>query len=402
MLEAIRTVQGALDLNGALEAVLDGAARIAEYDAAAIYLLDSASRLQRSIIRGAPTVPAGIDRPRDAVGAVERAVVTARGQLVDQLDAQQAGAGDERQARALIVPIVGRHQLVIGLLTLESAAARYTPECESALSIFASGVAASIEALLPDQLIEKRRVESELMVARRVMHDLLPHGAPSLGGLEIAALNQPSYEVGGDYYEFIPLGDDRWGIAIADVVGKGVAAALLVAAMRASLSSLAGHELALRAIMRRANRFFHDSVAEGRYVTLFYAVMDVPARRLIYVNAGHLPPIVARNSGRLEFLEEGGFPLGLFEEPRYYEGFLTLQDGDVLALYTDGITDAMDAEEDLFGRERLADVVLRNRHARAAAISTAVFEEVRRFSGGRVADDETLVVLKAIPRGRRS
>jgi sigma-B regulation protein RsbU (phosphoserine phosphatase) len=158
--------------------------------------------------------------------------------------------------------------------------------------------------------------DHELAVARRVMAELLPQRAPALPGFDVAGAHETSREVGGDYYEFIPLGDDRWGIAIADVVGKGVAAALLVAAVRASLFALVSHELAQRAILRRANRFFHESVEAGKFVTLFYAVLDVASRRLIYVNAGHVPPVILRQNGEIELMEEGGVPLGLFEDPR--------------------------------------------------------------------------------------
>ena len=213
---------------------------------------------------------------------------------------------------------------------------------------------------------------------------------------EIAAVNQASYEVGGDYYEFIPLGDGRWGVVIADVVGKGIAAALLVSATRASLASLASLDLALRAILRKANRFFHESVEEGKYVTLFYAVLDVPAKRLIYVNAGHLPPIVLRREGRVELLQEGGVPLGLFDEPRYSEGFATLKTGDLLALYTDGITEASNAADEPYGESRLIEVLENNRSAPAATICARVMNDVRAFGGATAAsDDRTLVILRA-------
>jgi sigma-B regulation protein RsbU (phosphoserine phosphatase) len=240
----------------------------------------------------------------------------------------------------------------------------------------------------------RRRYDYELRVARKVMEGLLPHHPPDIPGFDIAGAHRTSHEVGGDYYEFISLGDDRWGIAIADVVGKGIAAAILVAALRASLSSLVGQELALRAILRRANRFFHESVEEGKFVTLFYAVMDVRARRLIYVNAGHLPPLLLRHEGQVELLEEGGVPLGLFAEPRYFEGIAKLETGDLLALYTDGLTEAMDARDDSYGIQRLAATCSRIRTEPASAICDQIMEDVRRF-GGDAIDDQTLVVLKA-------
>src|SRR4249919_1915061 len=157
--------------------------------------------------------------------------------------------------------------------------------------------------------MEKKQPEHELQLARQVLQGLLPAATPTLSGFDIATFHQWSSHVGGDYHDFIPLGDERWGLVIADVEGSGMGAALLVSAIRASLISLAGLELALRAIFRRANRFFYLSAKNARYVTVFYAVLDVPQRRLIYVNAGHLPAILGRSDGRIERLEEGGIPL---------------------------------------------------------------------------------------------
>ena len=174
------------------------------------------------------------------------------------------------------------------------------------LQLLGTVVAGSIDrARLKDEVRDKRRIDSELMVARQVMEDLIPRTIPTLQGFDIAGVNEASFEVGGDYYEFIPLPDNRWGIIIADVVGKGIGAALLVSAIRASLYALVDRELAARAVMRRANRFFYDSVEDSRYVTLVYAVLDVPSRRMIYVNAGHPPPVVLREGGEVEALETG-------------------------------------------------------------------------------------------------
>jgi sigma-B regulation protein RsbU (phosphoserine phosphatase) len=160
---------------------------------------------------------------------------------------------------------------------------------------------------------------------------------------------------------------------------------------------MARHELALRAILRRANHFFHESVTEGKFVTLFYAVLDVPTRRLIFVNAGHMPPVLVRASGEIELLEEGGVPLGLFEDPRYKEGFTRMRDGDTLVLYTDGITEAADAADEPYGLERMVETVRRLRSASARAICDAVIQDVREFSGTHPADDQTLLVLRAEP-----
>jgi sigma-B regulation protein RsbU (phosphoserine phosphatase) len=244
------------------------------------------------------------------------------------------------------------------------------------------------------------RLDGEMNLARRVMQGLLPRAPPSLEGFDIAIFHEWSRDVSGDYYDFIPLGDGRWGLVVADVVGKGIAAALLVSAIQASLTSLAGLELALRAIFRRANRFLrgtaeHDRDVSAFYATVFYGVLDVPSRRLIYVNAGHLPALLVRSDGTTELLEEGGIPLGLFDDPHYYEGFARMLAGDVLALYTDGVTEAADGRDEPYGVERLTRVLQDARGDDAASIRDAVVADLRGFSVAPRADDETLVILKA-------
>jgi sigma-B regulation protein RsbU (phosphoserine phosphatase) len=281
----------------------------------------------------------------------------------------------------------------------------YDEAAEEVVGVYASAVAATIEkALLMGEVRDKRRLDSDLALARDVMEDLLPGTTPALDGFDIAGAHESSLAVGGDYYEFIPLPEDRWGVVIADVVGKGIAAALLVAAIRASIASLVGHELAVRAIMRRANRFFHESVEEGRYVTLFYMVLDVPARSLLYVNAGHVPPMLVRANGEVELLEEGGVPLGLFEAPRYFEGHAVLAPGDVLGLYTDGIVEQTNPDGEEYGSSRLITTLREAGQAGATELCSRVMQDVHRFGAGKQVDDRTLVFIRsnAAPADRSS
>jgi phosphoserine phosphatase RsbU/P len=398
LVDAFRLVNQSLELGTMLRAILDGVRRLIDYDAAGIYVIDRRTgRICASETRGYTlgVPPAG--SPYEPTGIVGRVLASGRPILVDNVPTEPEHVEGRASARTeIIVPLVSSRGL-IGALNVESDRPNAYGDLQlDLLMLFASGVAGAIEsALLHAATLNQRRLEGELQVARRVMEELLPRRTPDLDGFEIAGVNEPSYEVGGDYYEFIDLGEDRYGIAVADVVGKGVAAALLVAAMRASLASLVGHELALRAIMRRANRFFYESVEEGRFVTLFYGVMDVRARQLIYVNAGHLPPILLRSAGDVVLLEEGGIPLGLFGEPRYVEGSVRLQAGDVLALYTDGITEALEADGVPAGRERLARLMAGAGSAGASEICRRILQEVRRRGRDTHPDDRTLVILKA-------
>ena len=323
-------------------------------------------------------------------------IATGKPLSVTAASSPEASAGRSCAHSRLIVPIVGTVGRVLGVLDVWSDhPGGYDETAAELLRIYGLAVAGTIEGdRMQAAMAAKRRLDSDLALARQVMEGLLPHVTPTLPGFDISGAHETSLEVGGDYYEFIPLGDDRWGVVIADVVGKGIAAALLVSAIRASITSLVGYELAVRAIMRRANRFFHESVEEGKFVTLFYAVLDVPHRRMIYVNGGHMPPVLLRAGGDVELLEDGGVPLGLFDAPRYFEGHAALETGDLLALYTDGIVETMDADEEQYGHERLVQCLRAASEASATEICSSVMQEVRRFGSSSGQDDRTLVVLK--------
>ena len=396
MIDAYQLSAERQDIDVILDGILDQVAKLVAYDAAGVYVLGRTHRRVRHWRwRGEAGPARGRQDPIDKGGAVDRAME--RGEpVLANCAAEDETPGRTEFESCLVVPIVGIRTVMMGALELRATRpSAFDARAVEILQLFGSVVAGGIErARLKDELRDKHRIDSEFMVARQVMEELIPRSVPTLQGFDIAGVNEASFEVGGDYYEFIPLPDDRWAIIIADVVGKGIGAALLVSAIRASLYALVGRELAARAIMRRANRFFYDSVEDSRYVTLFYAVLDVPSRRMIYVNAGHPPPVVLRANGEMETLESGGVPLGMFETPRYFEGFAGLDDGDLLVLYTDGIVESSDAHDEQYGEDRLMSTLAGVRTESADAICRHVMDDVRSFSFGRQ-DDRTLLVLKA-------
>ncbi len=405
LVEAFRLTTDGSDAGRILNGILDGLVSLVEHDAAGVYVVDPlGARVSHSVARGCIN-PAPVDMaaPFEKHGVVGRVLAT--GEPVSLHDQAGVCEGRERARSRLVVPLIGSRGRVRGALDLWSdRSSGYDLAAQEVVGVYASGVAATIEnARLIAEVRDKRRLDSDLALARDVMEDLLPRATPTLAGFDIAGAHESSLAVGGDYYEFIPLPEDRWGVVIADVVGKGIAAALLVAAIRASIASLVGHELAVRAIMRRANRFFHESVEEGRYVTLFYMVLDVPARSLLYVNAGHVPPVLVRASGEVELLEEGGVPLGLFQSPRYFEGHATLAPGDVVGLYTDGIVEQTNPEGEEYGSSRLITTLRKAGDAGATELCSRVMQDVHRFGGGRQTDDRTLVIIRshADPADRR-
>ena len=398
MVDAFRLAHRVVDAKSILNGILDGVASLVQHDASGVYVIDAdGKRLRHVMVRGCDPSVLELQAPFEGQGVVGQVIATGEPVAVT---VATAGGGLEGRACArsrLVIPIVDPDHRVLGALDVWSDRPEgYDVQASRLLSVYGLAVAGAIEnARLQAEVVDKRRLDSDLALARRVMDDLLPLTTPVMRGLDIAGSHESSLEVGGDYYEFIPLDEERWAVVIADVVGKGIAAALLVSALRASIASLAGHELAVRAIMRRANRFFHESVEEGRYVTLFYAVIDLATRHILYVNAGHVPPVLLRGNGNVELLEEGGVPLGLFEAPRYFEGHVALDDGDLLALYTDGVVETMDVEEMPYGLDRLVVRLQRSRGESATEICSGIMRDARHHGTASRQDDRTIVILKA-------
>ncbi|MBN2433027.1 MAG: SpoIIE family protein phosphatase [Acidobacteria bacterium] len=238
-----------------------------------------------------------------------------------------------------------------------------------------------------------RQQSQDLEVAREIQRRMLPQKIPQVPGLTIARAWQPSRLVGGDYFDLVDMGDGTLGILIADVAGKGMAAALLMSNMQAAFRAMVGPELSPRAVVTRLNQVMAGQMAAGRFITLFYGVYNTRQRRLDYVNAGHCPPILLRRDGRKELLEEGGLITGVFANATYDQGQAQLNPGDCLVLFTDGITEAEDPDFEPFGEERLLELVRRYSPAGPERLVEAILADVREHSAGEPQDDLTLIVI---------
>jgi phosphoserine phosphatase RsbU/P len=242
---------------------------------------------------------------------------------------------------------------------------------------------------------EKERYTKELEIAKEIQDTFLPESTPAIPGIGIAAATIPAMEIGGDFYDFIPAGKDRWGIAMADVSGKGISAALFMALSRTLLhvsGSTAGDPTAA---IRQANRWIYEDGRSSMFVTVFYGVLDAAAMQFSYVNAGHNPPLLVRDGGVQELGNSRGIALGVVPDVSVAATTLDLRPGDILVLYTDGITEAFNDLDEAFGEERLRDYVQAGRAMPARDILDGLVAEIRRFAGGAAqSDDITLVVVK--------
>src|SRR5215211_836071 len=304
----------------------------------------------------------------------------------------------DRTRSEMVAPIISNDE-VIGVFDLESDELNaYSNDDLDVLMLLASQVAIIIEkVMLHEQLIEKKRLEGQLEVARQVQLELLPAHDPELEGFDICAWNFSTEEVSGDYYDWVSIYEDQIGMVIADVSGKGVPAALLMAFLRASLRAAIHIGYAPHISMAKVNYLLWESIERHQFVTAFYGVLDASNRTLAYTNAGHNPPLLMDADGTARFIERGGLPLGMFRDTRYYEYYQAIEPGQVLVLYTDGVTEATGEKGEEYGRYRLEEAVRANRDLSARDLITTIQKDVLVWTDGRGAtDDMTFFIVKAL------
>jgi sigma-B regulation protein RsbU (phosphoserine phosphatase) len=235
----------------------------------------------------------------------------------------------------------------------------------------------------------------ELSEALRIQQRLLPQQVPQVDGYELAVSWQPASGVGGDCFDAIRFSESRLALSIADVVGKGIPAALLMSNLQAAVRAFASEAAEPRALCSQVNRILCGNIAEGRFISFFYCVLDAATGVLTYSNAGHYLPLLVHAEGGVERLEAGGPVLGVIPTAEYQQSHVTLSAGDRLILFTDGLTEARDARDDEFGEPRLIEAAVRHRACSAPALQARLADAVTTFTGGRLHDDATLIVLAA-------
>ena len=231
--------------------------------------------------------------------------------------------------------------------------------------------------------------------ARRIQRKLLPAALPAIEGWEIAWSWQPAAGVGGDCFDAISFGASRMAISIADVVGKGIPAALLMSNLQAAVRAFATDAAQPAELCQQVNRILCGHIAEGRFISFWYCVLDADLGTLTFANAGHYAPMLVRADGGIERLATGGAVLGVFAESAYEHERVAVGSGDRLILFTDGITEARNDADEEFGEERLAALAVEHRTCSAPAIQARLATAVADFTGGRFQDDATLIVLAA-------
>ena len=410
LLDITKKISRSLDLQEVLNLVMDTLDSLIPYDAAGIFVVQCADKnevvegeepcvFQAEAVRGYDIDELTNLHLKLGEGLIGQVALTAEPITSPDVRKNPNYINARSETRSeMVAPIISNTE-VIGVFDLESDELdAYSEDDLQVLGLLASHVAIIIEkVMLTEQLIEKKRLEGQLEVARQVQLELLPARDPQLEGYDISAYNFPTEEVSGDYYDWVQIYDDQIGLVIADVSGKGVPAALLMAFLRASLRAATHVGYSPHISMAKVNYLLWESIERNQFVTAFYGILDVTNKTLTYTNAGHNPPILLKQNGDLSFIDRGSVPLGMFRDTRYHEYYLTTDPGDVLMLYTDGVTEANDPHGEEFGRDRLAQAVIANRQLGARELISAVYTEVLAWTGGRGAtDDVTFFVIKAL------
>ncbi len=398
LMEVGQKILSSFDIKTILDFILKNLKKVTHYDAAVIFLLDkSGKRLLNTSFDGYDQQ--ALERMHLKVGQGSCGWVVQTGQIevIDDVRLADHYFSLRKETRSQVsIPLIFDNQ-VLGVICLESnRLAYFNRQMVDLLQLFAQMASIAIHnARQFKVLLAKNALEHELINASKVQKALLVQHIPKIEHLKIAALNLPSKIVSGDLYDILRYDAHTVGLAIGDVSGKGAPAALMMVLVLAGLRSQKQFFMTACDIVYRLNNLLYESTSEGNYVTFFYAVINTEKNRLIYTNAGHNAPILLRANGVLEHLDVGGIVIGFQTDFQYKQEEVEFNPGDILLLYTDGITEAMDGNGEEFGETRLCKVLKRNREKSVVEIRDAVIRSVQRFSGRRIQEDDmTLLVCK--------
>jgi len=405
LLAISQEISRSLDLPDVLHHLVAYLRTAVGYDAAGIFVLNRRELItpgaRGNLIAGMSTVGFASDRDpsdpmlRSGKGIVGHVIRTGETVIAPDVSRDPRYINGRPATRSeMAVPIISNTQ-VIGALNIESDRLdAYSADDAELLEFFATAAALAIEkAMLHAQALETERFRQQLDIAREVQACLLPGSPPSVPGYDIAGLCLSSLEIGGDYFDYIPFRDGRLGLVVADVSGKGVPAALIMATFRAALRTNIRREHDIPRVLGEVNRMLRQSMGLSRFVTAVCGVLDPRDGSMTYVNCGHNPPVLLRADGTRTLLESRFGALGMFPGAPPDTATVTLAPDDVLVLYTDGVVDTWDSHDNDYGLPRLEEVVRQSAGLAARTVIDRIVESTQAFAGGRTYDDDFTVMV---------
>jgi sigma-B regulation protein RsbU (phosphoserine phosphatase) len=404
LVQASHLLNSSLNLKKVLANLLDVATKNLSADRGTIYLLDSDKKeLWSQVIKGDETMEIRLPVGKGIAGTVART-----GETVNLKDAYKDKRFNKdvdaksgfRTKSMLCMPMKNKSGKIVGVFQiLNKHRGHFDKGDENFLSELSIPASLAIEnARLHLAEIANQRVEKELEVAYRIQQQILPRELPTMEGIQLSAVTIPCHTVGGDFYDLIQLDNDKLAIVIADVTGKGIPAALLVSTLQASLHAYIEQRLPLTDLVMKLNKVINQNATPEKFITFFIGMYDIPTWTLRYVNAGHNHPFVLFERGGLEPLSKGGFCLGVFDDNKYEEGQLQLSPGDTLILYTDGITEAMNQKNEMYGEARLYLTMHKLMTQPVEEVQKAILADLDAFvAGAPQSDDVTMALMKVNP-----
>jgi len=399
--ELAAAIDSTMSTDQIMNLIVQKAIKAIDVEQGAIMMItEKASSPMKTLIRGMDASSEGIPY-RLGVSLTGWMLKNQKTLLIEDFASDERFKGvkvESSQIRSVLsVPLKVKDKM-IGVINLinKKGGGSFTPDDQRLVGIIATQSAQVLEnARLYEEEKRLQQMERELQMARDIQQSLLPTENPKLPGAEIAGLSHPAREVGGDYYDFIELSEGRLGVVIADVSGKGVPASLLMANIQATLRVQAATSTSVKDCIAEANTALHKSTEADKYATLFYGILDTTQRTFTCTNAGHNSPMLIAQDGSCRRLETGGIVLGMLAQIPYQEERVQLRPGDLLLLFSDGITEAMNDREEEFGEERLAELLADNRNLSPEVLLEKILTEVSAFTGEvPQQDDMTLVAIK--------
>jgi len=401
-------IKDTLDLNVILNHLLDSLKSVINYDAAGIFVLNEdiehpdyhfpGQKIGGIAKRGYEEHPVESDKMLSEGKGIIGYVINSKESLIidDVRNDNRYIEGRKKTLSEVAVPII-KNNKAIGALDVEcDQLSAFDHHHLEILQFFADASAISLEkAILHHQILEKKKLEEQMQIAKDVQTSLLPARSPEMIGYDIAGICIPTYEIGGDYYDYIQLDNHNLAIVIADVSGDGIPAALIMSAFRALLHSQIKTDNNPSEIMSVLNQQIPIVSRKRDFISVFYAKLNFKEHTCTYTNCGHNPPLLLRLNGKMELLEQGSAALNILTDAKFKSGSVKLEQGDQIIFYTDGVTEVFNTDNVEYGFERLKKIILESKDQSASEIITNIVNSTKTFSGTKLfRDDFTIIVLK--------
>jgi sigma-B regulation protein RsbU (phosphoserine phosphatase) len=416
LLEVARTLGTGLSLEDVLTAVVDAAIQVTRTERGVLLLSNPDGALHTAVARDAQRGTLRPDQLQVSQSVVKRVADTRRELIVSDMGTDTGGMGQQESVARLelhtivAIPVdklpmiktldatISTHQgELLGVLYLDShlPSSAFSEVDRDVLRTLAREAATVIEnARLFAEARAKARLDHEIEIASQIQRTLLPKMLPNLPDVAVTGSTLSCHSVGGDCFDVIELGSGRHGFFVGDVSGKGISAALLATLLQGVFFTTAAMDISLSGVFSRVNQYLCERSGEDRYATVFYGILDKMGR-FEYINAGHVPPLVRRKSGALEGLGSANFPVGMFVEAEYQSARVNLEQGDFLVIYTDGVSEACNVQNELFEEARLRTIVENFSGQTVEELATAIREGTKAFTqGAPQSDDITVLVIQ--------